>query len=104
MIHEITDQNFKEQVLNSPRTFLLEFTSPWCAACKKISVLLDTFSKNVQDILIGKIDISTSPKTAAELQVLSVPVVIIFKAGKEIKRLSGQISEKNLAHEVENLK
>lgn len=104
MIQEITDQNFKEQVLDAPKTFILEFTSPWCAACKKVSVLLDTLSKNAQDILFGKIDISTSPQTSAELQVLSVPVVIIFKAGKEIKRFSGQVNGKNLVREVEKLK
>ena len=38
---------------------------------------------------VGKVDIDSEQKTAAEYQVTSVPTLILFKDGKEINRLIG---------------
>lgn len=64
---------------------------------------MDTLAHIYAGVSFGTIDISTSPNTPAELQVMSIPTVIFFRQGKEIRRLSGNISEADLRKELDNL-
>jgi len=103
MVTEITDENFVEMVNGSRAPFMLLFTSPWCTVCKKVSSYLDALSESLDHVRFGEVDISTSPKISSELQVLSLPTVLILKDGKELARFTGMIKEKDLIKEIEGL-
>ncbi len=86
---------------------LADFTADWCEPCK----MLDTILKEVQakietDLFIKKIDVDASKEISENYQVMSVPVLILFKNGKQVWRMNGflgvddllKILEKFLAH------
>jgi len=75
---------------------VLSFTSPWCAACKKVHAHAEFMEQAYDAITFGTIDISTNPKTPAQLQVFSIPTIIFFKNGAEVTRLNGTITDKDL--------
>ncbi|MBN2298172.1 MAG: thioredoxin family protein [Deltaproteobacteria bacterium] len=101
MSYVVTDSTFAGFIANEKA--MLSFSSPWCAACRKVHSHLDTLEQLYTAVSFGTIDISTSPSTPAELQVLSIPTVIFFRHGKELNRLSGNISEADLRKELDNL-
>jgi len=101
-LREIHDSNIQEFIAQ-PLSVLI-FSSPWCAACKKIISSVHALPLEAEDrIAIGVCDISENPNTASLLQVFSVPAVIIFKNGEQIKKLQGSISEKTLTSAVKDI-
>lgn len=95
---QITDATFPDFLKN--HLAVLSFTSPWCAACKKVHAHTEVMEDTYPAITFGSLDISTSPETPARYQVFGIPTIIFFKDGTEVKRLSGTISEKEIVKEL----
>lgn len=88
MLINVNKNNINE-VLNSDKKLLLDFYADWCSPCR---LLLPTVSKIAEEnpqYIIGKINIDESPELAAEYDVSSIPTLIVFENGKEIKRSLG---------------
>lgn len=100
-MREITDETFSDSMKNP--LFVLSFTSPWCASCKKVHARTLSIEKDYEAVTFGTLDISTSPKTPAQHQVISIPTIILFKDGTEVNRLRGTISEADLRKELDTL-
>ena len=98
---DITDDTVSDSLQR--HLFVLSFTSPWCASCKKVHAHTLAIEKNYEAVTFGIIDISTSPNTPAKLQVFSIPTIIFFKDGTEVNRLSGTISDTDLRKELDTL-
>lgn len=101
-MREVHDSNIQE-FIDQPLSVLI-FTSPWCAACKKIISSIDAFSLEFDGrVTLGVCDISVNPNTPSLLQVFSVPTVIIFKNGEQVKKFQGSVSEKTLTNAVKDI-
>lgn len=97
---EINDESFADFV-RQPVTVLL-FSSPWCTSCKKILSPLEGLSRRLEPrVAFGTCDISENPSAPSRLQVFSVPTVVIFKDGQEVKRFQGPVSEATLSKALE---
>ncbi len=103
MLQKISDDSFDEQVIDFDSVFVLLFSSPWCSTCKNITDLLGAISEGNSRARFGRIDITTSPKKPVQYGVMGIPTVLIFKAGKEITRLTGNVSDKEIVSELERL-
>jgi thioredoxin 1 len=86
---EITDDNFAE-ALRSPTPLLVDFTAAWCPPCRAIAphveALADAYLGRVR---VGKCDADDNQKLVADLDVRSLPTVLIFKEGKVVGQLVG---------------
>ncbi len=83
------------------KTVLVDFSAPWCGPCQ----LMEPIIKEMTDKFQGKatfleINIDSQKSLATDFMVQSIPTLIIFKDGKEMKRLVGlqskAVIEKNL--------
>jgi thioredoxin 1 len=100
MLVEISDDNFEELVKKSESPFVLLFSSPWCETCKNVRRRIESVSELSNNVKFGGIDISANLKTPSELQVLSIPTIIIFKNGEENARIVGDAPEKELKQKI----
>ncbi|MFY9398701.1 MAG: thioredoxin family protein [Desulfomonilia bacterium] len=99
-LQEITESGL-DSFIGQPLAVLL-FTSPWCSACKKMyPALLSLSEKLKQRASFGIMDISKSPSASLRMQVFSVPTVIVFRAGREVKRLQGPATEAAISGALE---
>ena len=103
MLMEITDSNFEENVKKASSPFALLFSSPWCGVCKKVTPRVESISEKYGKAKFGKIDITANTQKASELQVLSIPTVIVFKDGEEKERTVGDVSEEELIKKIEGV-
>ena len=70
-------------------------------ACRVVAPVLEEIASERPDLRIVKLDIDENPQTAARFQVLSIPTMILFKAGQPVKTVVGAYPKKKLEQELE---
>lgn len=64
---------------------LVDFYADWCGPCKMLAPLLE----KVDNIDILKVNVDAFPDLAANYGIMSIPTLILFENGKEIKKEIG---------------
>ena len=65
---------------------LLYFSAPWCGPCRAFKPVMESLQS---ELPIQFIDVDSSPQTAAQYNVRSVPTTIVVQNGMEIGRAVG---------------
>jgi len=83
------EENEFQSVISSGVT-LVDFYADWCGPCRMLTPVLEQVSQDVEGkASVIKVDIDQAQKVTEELQITSVPTLILFKDGKEVKRIIG---------------
>jgi thioredoxin 1 len=91
---KITDAEFEQKVLKSDTPVVVDFWAPWCGPCRAIAPTLDKLAGEYEGKLtIAKVNTDEEVRWAGQLGIQGIPTLIIFKGGKEFKRLIGSRSE-----------
>lgn len=89
-----TDQNFEEEVLKSEEPALVDFFAEWCGPCQVTRPIIEELAKEYEGkVKIGKINVDENQQVAAKYGIMSIPTVLIFKNGQEVKREVGFVSK-----------
>ncbi len=83
---KITAQNFEQEVLQSDKPVLVDFYADWCGPCKMMAPVIDEIAEEAADIKVGKLNIDNEMEIAQKYGVMSIPTLIVFKNGEEVKR------------------
>ena len=85
-----TDENFQNDVLASTKPTLVYLGATWCGPCRMLGMIIESVSETMGDkVDVFKMDVDDSPDTSAELNITSVPTVIIYNDGKIVDTLVG---------------
>ena len=85
----INKNNFKNEVMNSDKTVLLDFWAPWCAPCRMVVPIIEEIAGECPDIKVGKINVDEQPGLASEFSIMSIPTLVVMKNGKIVQQVSG---------------
>ena len=98
---ELTEDNFDEVLVNSDIPVVVDFWAPWCGPCK---VMGPNFEKSATKFplktLFVKVNTQDEQDLGEKFGIRSIPTLIVFKAGKEVHRVSGALEETSLSELV----
>ena len=81
---------FEDVVNQGDKLVLVDFFADWCRPCKSLGPVLERIAKeNSQKLSVIKINIDKNPVLATNLNVRSVPNLILYRGGKIIWRQAG---------------
>ena len=77
---------------------LVDFNAVWCGPCKLLKpIVTRQIKKNSDKVDLMEIDVDKNPKVASTMNITGIPLLILYKEGREVWRSMGLIDENELA-------
>ncbi len=86
---EVRDDTF-QRFLQENAITVVDCWAAWCAPCRMVAPVIDELaSAYTGRIAFGKLNVDENRGTATRYQVMSIPTLLVFKAGKLVDRIVG---------------
>lgn len=100
----ITDDNFKNEVLNSDLPVLIDFWAVWCGPCKIIAPVVEQLAEEYSGKLkVGKLDVDSNQEASIKYGVRSIPTLLLFKNGKVKETIIGAVPKAQIVQKINAL-
>ncbi len=104
MVTEINDQNFDSEVIKSKIPVAVDFWAPWCGPCRALAPVTEKLSEAYAGkVKFCKINVDENPEMAGKYKVMSIPLVLFFKAGVQKDSSLGLVPEAALKAKIQAL-
>lgn len=91
------NNNFNEEILNSKGLAIVDCWAPWCGPCKMFGPVFEEVSNELKNIKFYKLNTEENNEDILnDLGIMSIPTIILFKDGKELKRTMGFMDKDSL--------
>jgi len=93
----LTQENFKDEVLQSTTPVLVDFWAQWCGPCKMISPILGELADEYEGrVKIAKVNIDEQQGLASEYGIRAIPTLLLFDKGQVADQIVGLRSKRDL--------
>ena len=99
----VTKDSFQEVVLKSDIPVLVDFNADWCGPCRMLKPILEELSSDRSDYKFVSVNIDNEEELAEKYGIFSIPCLIVFNKGKEIKRSVGFRPKSDIESMMEEL-
>ena len=101
----VTDENFKTEVLKAAKPILVDFWAEWCGPCKQVAPILEEISNEMNDkVFFAKHNIDEQPNMPTKYGVRGIPTMLFFKGGELKATKVGATTKTNIVSWIkENL-
>ena len=87
-VTELSDSQFEAAIANG--VTLVDFWAPWCTPCQMQGPILEEVARDVDgQSKIAKLNVDEAQNIAVQFGVQSIPTLILFKDGSEVRRFVG---------------
>ena len=91
----LNDENFQTEIAQG--ITLVDFYADWCGPCRMMAPIVEELAEELNGkAKIAKLDIEAAQQTTSTFNVTSIPTMILFKDGEEVKRIVGVKDKESL--------
>lgn len=101
---EVTKETFEEEIIGSEIPVVVDFWGPQCVPCLALMPGIESLEqKSAGRIKVIKVEAPKNRRLCLDLKVLSLPTFLFYKDGKEVDRLSGNVSLEAIEKSISKL-
>jgi thioredoxin 1 len=101
---EVNTDNFEQEVVRAPEPVLVDFWGPQCGPCLALMPQVQALSEKYQGrVKMTKVEAPKSRRLCLNLKVMGLPTFLFFKDGKEVGRLTGNITIQSIEDSVKGI-
>ena len=99
----VEDSTFENKVLKSKKPVLVDFWATWCKPCLMVAPIIDELANEFDGkVEFMKLDVDHNRQTASKYNVMSIPTIMLFKAGKPVSHSMGFRTKADLKRTIED--
>jgi thioredoxin 1 len=101
---EVTQENFREIVVESDKPVIVDFWAEWCGPCKKLGPVIEEVAEELGDqVTVAKVNVDEQRTLGAMFQIMSIPAVLFFKDGEKVDEFVGVRPRSHIMAKLEPL-
>ena len=102
MSQAITAAEFDSVIAGADKPVLVDFWAPWCGPCRALGPTVEQVSEEMADRLtVYKCNVDEEPDLATRFRIVSIPTLILFKGGRPVHTIVGNMPKPSLVSELE---
>ena len=102
MANAITSADFDSVLASSGKPVLVDFWASWCGPCRALGPVVEQVGDEMADRLtVYKCNVDEEGDLAQRFQIVSIPTLILFKDGKPVHTMVGNMPKAELKKELE---
>ncbi len=89
--------NFETEVLGADKPVLVDFWATWCMPCRMLAPTIEELAEDLEGkVIVGKVNVDEDPDLARKYRVASIPTLIVFENGAEVRRSVGVVAREDI--------
>ncbi len=102
MAEAITAATFDSIISDSNKPVLVDFWASWCGPCRALSPTVEALGEEMADrMTVYKCNVDDEADLANRFHIVSIPTLILFRDGKPVHTIVGNIQKPALKAELE---
>lgn len=93
--HLEKEEDFEKEIQEE---VVVDFYADWCGPCKMIGSILE----EIDSFNVLKINVDEFPDIARKFGIMSIPTLIKFKGGEEVKKIVGLRTKEQLEEDFKD--
>ncbi len=100
MVTEISQNQFKTEVVDHQGVVMVDFYADWCGPCQVAAPIIEAVSNEITSVKFIKVNVDNNSELASQYSVFSIPTLLIFKNGQVVNQLVGVQTREALIREL----